>query len=61
MTGKKQQGKRVLPGFGLTMGITVAMLSLLILIPLASILAYSFHLSFDEFWELISRLTVYLD
>ena len=58
MTGKKQQGKRVLPGFGLTMGITVAMLSLLILIPLASILAYSFRLSFDEFWELISRPNV---
>ena len=58
MTGKKQQGKRVLPGFGLTMGITVAMLSLLILIPLASILAYSFHFSFDEFWELISRPNV---
>ena len=58
MTGKKQQGKRVLPGFGLTMGITVAMLSLLVLIPLASILAYSFRLSFDEFWELISRPNV---
>ena len=43
MTGKKQQNKRVLPGFGLTMGITVAMLSLLILIPLASILTYLHH------------------
>lgn len=34
------------------------MLSLLVLIPLASILAYSFRLSFDEFWELISRPNV---
>ena len=58
MVGKKQKPKRVLPGFGLTMGITVAMLSLLILIPLASILTYSFHLSFSEFWELISRPNV---
>ncbi len=58
MAGKKQQGKRVLPGFGMTMGITVAMLSLLILIPLASILTYSFRLSFSEFWELISRPNV---
>lgn len=58
MTGKKQQGKRVLPGFGLTMGITVAMLSLLILIPLASILTYSLHLSFGEFVELITRPNV---
>ena len=48
----------VIPGFGLTMGISVAMLSLLILIPLASILAYSFHLSLGEFWELISRPNV---
>ncbi len=58
MTGKKQQNKRVLPGFGLTMGITVAMLSLLILIPLASILTYSLHLSFGEFVELITRPNV---
>ncbi len=58
MTGKKQKSKRVLPGFGLTMGITVAMLSLLILIPLASILTYSFHLSFDEFIALITRPNV---
>lgn len=48
----------VIPGFGLTMGITVAMLSLLILIPLASILAYSFHMSMGEFWELITRPNV---
>lgn len=58
MTGKKLQSKRVLPGFGLTMGITVAMLSLLILIPLASILTYSFHLSFSEFIALITRPNV---
>ncbi len=58
MAGKKQQGKRVLPGFGMTMGITVAMLSLLILIPLASILTYSFRLSLSEFWELIARPNV---
>lgn len=48
----------VIPGFGLTMGIVVAMLSLLILIPLASILAYSFRMSPGEFWELITRPNV---
>lgn len=46
--------KSIIPGFGLTMGITIAMLSLIILIPLASILAYSFHLSWEEFVQLIS-------
>lgn len=55
---KKQKSTRVLPGFGLTMGITVAMLSLLVLIPLASVLTYSFHLSLSDFWALISRPNV---
>lgn len=58
MGKKKAKGKSVLPGFGLTMGITVAMLSVLILIPLASVLANSFHMSWSEFVELITRPNV---
>lgn len=58
MMAKKQRSKRVLPGFGLTMGISVAMFSLLIFIPLASILVYSFRMPFGEFWKLISRSNV---
>lgn len=58
MQKRKQKSRRVLPGFGMTMGITVAMLSLLILIPLASILTYSFHLSWSEFGELMRRPNV---
>lgn len=58
MIAKKQKSKRVLPGFGLTMGISVAMFSLLIFIPLASILIYSFRMSFEEFWGLITRSNV---
>ncbi len=50
--------RSVIPGFGLTMGITVAMLSIFILIPLASVLGYSFRLSPAEFWELITRPNV---
>lgn len=50
--------KSIIPGFGLSMGITVAMLSLLILIPLASVLAYSFRLSGAEFAELMVRPNV---
>lgn len=54
---RKKQGTacRVIPGFGLSMGISVTMLSLLVLIPLASVLAYSLKLSFREFWELIGK------
>lgn len=56
---KKSNKKRsVIPGFGLTMGITVTMLSLLILIPLASILWYSFSLSWAEFAELMTSTNV---
>lgn len=55
---KKIKNVRVIPGFGLTMGITVTMLSLLILIPLISVLIYSFRLSPAEFWELITAKIV---
>ena len=50
--------KSIIPGFGLSMGITVAMLSLIILIPLASVLAYSFRLSGQEFLALMTRPNV---
>lgn len=50
--------KSVIPGKGLTAGITIAMLSVLILIPLASILAYSFRLSWSEFWEILMQENV---
>lgn len=50
--------KSVIPGFGLTMGITITILSLIILIPLASVLTYSFKLSSHEFIELITRPNV---
>ena len=56
--GKKKAKKRVIPGFHLTLGITVAMLSLLILIPLASILVYSFNLSPSEFAQVFSSASV---
>lgn len=44
---------KVIPGFGLTSGITLTMLSLIVIIPLFSILGYSFRLTFVEFKELI--------
>ncbi len=58
--GRKKEGRtcRVVPGFGLTMGVTVTMLSLLVLIPLASVLVYSFQLSFEEFFGLLGRKEV---
>jgi sulfate transport system permease protein len=55
---KRAKEVRVIPGFGLTMGITVTMLSLLILIPLASVMLKAFSLSPKEFWELITAKVV---
>ena len=52
---KKQQSKRVIPGFGLTMGVTLAMLSIVVLIPLASLAVYSARRGFREFIEVITR------
>lgn len=52
---KHVRNHRVIPGYGLTMGITIMILSLIILIPLASVLVYSFKLSPGEFWNLITK------
>ena len=41
----RRKGKRVIPGFGITFGVTIAMLSIIILIPLASVLVYSLRLN----------------
>ena len=49
---KKAKKTRVIPGFKLTMGITVTMLSLIVLIPLASVMVYS------EFIKLITKQNV---
>ena len=56
--GSGHRKGHVIPGFGLSMGITVTMLSILILIPLASILGYAFHLSPQTFWTVISQKAV---
>lgn len=52
---KKGKAGRVIPGFGLTMGISITMMSLLVLIPLASILVYSLQLDGDDFLKLITN------
>lgn len=55
---KKAKKTRVIPGFKLTMGITVTMLSLILLIPLASVMVYSLKLSPSEFIKLITKQNV---
>ena len=56
----KNRGKttNVIPGFKFTLGITILMVSLLILIPLASVLVFSFRLTPEEFIKLITAKNV---
>lgn len=58
--GKKVKDRkvRVIPGFHLTLGITVTMLSLIVLIPLTSVMVYSLKLSPGEFMALVTKKNV---
>jgi sulfate transport system permease protein len=46
--------RRVIPGFGLTLGYTMLYLSLLVLVPLASIFLRSVGLGWAHFWEIVA-------
>ena len=48
------KGHSIIPGYGLTMGITVTMMSVFILIPLASILVFSTHQSPADFVSVVT-------
>jgi sulfate transport system permease protein len=51
--------RSTLPGFGLTMGLTLTWLSVIVLIPLAGLFIRSFELSPDQFWTILtSRRTL---
>lgn len=65
-TGIRKHGSRtgrqnysIIPGFSLTMGITLAMLSLFILIPLASIMAFSFESGIKGLIKVVSEEAVF--
>ncbi|MGV7211888.1 sulfate ABC transporter permease subunit CysT [Bradyrhizobium sp. UFLA05-112] len=51
--------RRTLPGFGLTMGLTLSWLSIIILIPLAGLFLRTLELSPEQFWAILtSRRTL---
>ena len=54
----KTKKVRVIPGYHLTLGITVTMLSLIVPIPLASVMVSALKLRPAEFWSLITKPTV---
>lgn len=55
---KKAKKTRVIPGYHLTFGIVITFLSLIVLIPLASVLVYALKLSPGEWFRLIMKENV---
>lgn len=48
------RASRVLPGFGLSLGYTIAYLSLIVLVPLSAVFLKASSLSFSEFWSVVT-------
>ena len=55
---KNKNGVRVIPGFGISLGVTLTMLSCLVLIPLASIFLSASQLGVREFVEVVTARQV---
>ena len=47
--------KRVIPGFGLSMGVTLSMLSIVVLIPLASLVVFTAQMEWKDILSTITR------
>ena len=55
---KNKKGVKVIPGFGISMGVTLSMLGCLVLLPLASIFFSAGELDFREFIEIVTSRQV---
>ncbi|MDX2265190.1 MAG: sulfate ABC transporter permease subunit CysT [Hyphomicrobiales bacterium] len=53
-TTRSARPRSVIPGFGLTMGLTLTWLSLIVLIPLAALFLKTTELTLAQFWTLIT-------
>lgn len=50
-----KRNKRVIPGFELSMGVTLTMLSIIVIIPLASLIVFTANLSLGEIIDVITK------
>ncbi|MEO8201691.1 MAG: sulfate ABC transporter permease subunit CysT [Gemmatimonadota bacterium] len=50
----RRKTQRVVPGFGLTLGLTVTYLSLVVLIPLSTLFFKTFDLTWQQFWATVT-------
>ncbi|MDR2488704.1 MAG: sulfate ABC transporter permease subunit CysT [Desulfovibrio sp.] len=51
---KRLAAGRVLPGFGMTMGMTVSFISLMVLIPMAALALEASRIGWDGFWRTVT-------
>lgn len=54
MIARYRHARRILPGFGLTLGYTMVYLSVLVLIPLSAVIIRSLGLGWNHFWETVT-------
>lgn len=52
--------KKVIPGFGLSLGVTITFLSLIVLIPMISIVIKASDMSFKDFFEIVTSKRILL-
>ena len=50
----RSSAHRVLPGFGLSLGFTIAYLSLIVLIPMIAVFAKAATFTWPEFWSAVT-------
>lgn len=55
---KRKNKKKVIPGFGVSMGITLTLLSIIVLIPLSSIVISTSNIEFSKFMQIITSRDV---
>lgn len=51
---KRRRQQQIVPGFGISMGITISLLSLVVLIPLASLVINVLGMDWSHFWKTVS-------
>ncbi len=54
MTMKRRKRKQVVPGFGISMGVTLTLLSLIVLIPMASLVLNASAMGLHTFWSTVT-------
>jgi sulfate transport system permease protein len=56
--GRRADSRRIIPGFGLTLGYTMLYLSLIVLIPLSAIFIRSLGAGWNHFWAVVTSARV---